>query len=230
MADWMGTPGGRLRLLLFDDHVLFRNGLSRALSLEPDMDVAGEADTAAEALSMIQRLPVDVAVMNIELPGNEVFDFLGGLSYGTRPKVVGVTAGITGYQVHRLLRAGIDGLHLKRDSLSLLCEVIRRLGAGMDVLDSPWLRELLDRRQQSAGASDSKPLTVRECEVLRCVVRGLTSKEIAYELNSTEAAVKSVIQQLFEKTGGRSRAQLVRLAMERFGDILEDSRATAARS
>lgn len=225
MADWIEAPAGKLRLLLLDDHVLFRNGLSRALAVEPDMAVVGEAETVPEAISIIQSNPVDVVLMNVDLPGHAVHDFLGRLSNsnGNRPKVVGLIAGMNGYQVQKLLRAGIDGLHLKRETLARLCEMIRRLGSGNAALDSAWLRALRDH-QQAAGA-DTKRLTTRESKVLRGVVRGLTSKEIAYELNSTEAGVKSVIQQLFEKTGVRSRAQLVRLAMERFGDLLEDYEA-----
>lgn len=220
MKDWIeGAPPGKLRLLLVDDQALCRNGLSRVLSLEPDMDVVEEAESVAEALSIIYRHRVDVVLLNVELPGQAVLDFLYGLPHENRPKVVGLTGGMNGYQAHKLLRAGIDGLHLRKEPLPLLCDLIRRLGDGKGVLDGAWLRELLDRQQILV-----RPLTPRECEVLRGVARGLTSKEIAYELNSTEAAVKSVIQQLFEKTGVRSRAQLVRLAMERFAGILEESR------
>lgn len=213
---------GKLRLLVLDDHALFRGGLARALAAESDMEVVAECATVSEALDVIAKHPVDVVLLDLELPGQHGGEFMNAFPPGSseRPRVLVVTGGVSEFQVHKLIRAGVEGLLLKKETIPMLCEAIRRVGAGQTALDSPWLRALVER--QRIQSQEQKPLTPREREVLRGVVQGFASKEIAFQLNSTEPAVKSVIQQLFEKTGVRSRAQLVRLALEKYPEVLEE--------
>jgi DNA-binding NarL/FixJ family response regulator len=206
------APSSKLRLLVLDDHALFSAGLSRALSMEPDMTIVAECPTVGDAVTFVQNNAVDIVLLDLDLAGEAGQDFLARTPAETRPKVLVVAGEISAFHVEHLIRNGVDGLQLKTESLGVLCEAIRRVGAGEKALDSAWLKPMIEGKR--TRVSGEGPFTAREREVLRGVLQGLSSKEIAHRSLSSEAAVKSVIQQLFHKTGTRSRAQLVRLTIE----------------
>jgi len=127
-----------------------------------------------------------------------------------------VTAGMSDAATVRVLESGSEGIFLKHSSPAQLVEAIRKLMAGEPWLDPRAMRSLI---AGATGRSEEQralqALTQRERFVLQGVFEGLTNKEIAAQLQISEGSVKAVLQQLFDKTGVRTRAQLVRIALER---------------
>jgi two-component system, NarL family, nitrate/nitrite response regulator NarL len=209
----------KIRLLLLDDHTLFRAMLKRLLDTETDFEVVAECSSTTEALEALTRNPVDLALVDYDLGKRETgFDFIRrarGAGYSSR--IFLLTAGMTDADYVRALGLGVCGLFLKNSSPELLTEAIRRVMAGETFLDQRCIRALVDAVDHPAGPPPVNELSEREREVLKGVFSGARNKEIASELNISEASVKSALKQLFLKTGAHNRSQLVRVALEEYG-------------
>jgi DNA-binding NarL/FixJ family response regulator len=210
------TESSRIRILIVDDHALFREGLARLLASEPDLEVAAHCASAAEGLEALISTPVDLALLDVDLGNERGLDFLvRARRQGFTGPVLIVTAGMAESEAAMLLAQGAAGIFLKQDSAQLLAKGIRTVAEGRAWIDQRHLTSLVGNRR-SPQAADSKGLTDREREVLRGVFDGLANKEIASRLQVSESGVKAVMQQLFQKTGVRTRSQLVRIALERY--------------
>ncbi len=210
-----------IRLLLLDDHLLFREGLSRLLAEEPDLHIAAQCSSTAEALQALASLhaagqPPDLILLDFDLGEENGFLFLGGArAAGFAGKVLMVTAGMSPGDTVRALEAGASGLFLKHAPPTELVAAIRAVLRGEALLSSSSLSRLLEAaRHEEARRAPALQLSERERAVLRGVFAGLANKEIAAQLGISEGYVKAVLQQLFAKTGVRTRAQLVRIALE----------------
>lgn len=207
-----------------DDHGLFRESLSRLLQAEPDLEIVGNCSNVAEALASLDREHVDLVLLDFDLGEQEGSLFLDtAKSKGFDGRVLMVTAGMSDAGTLRALESGASGIFLKHSPPAQLIEAIYKVMAGEMWLDPKAVRSLV------AGASGrteehrtSQPLTERERAVLKGVFEGHTNKEIAAGLEISEGSVKAVMQQLFDKTGVRTRSQLVRIALER---LTQDWRA-----
>jgi DNA-binding NarL/FixJ family response regulator len=207
----------RAAILLVDDHTIFREGVSRMLAREADFDVVGDVATAAEGLGKLRDTAVDVVLLDFDLGGREGVTFAEqARTIQPSARVLVVTAGVDEREAMSLMRAGVAGVFSKRDSAQSLVQTIRMVLAGRVAFDEPLFRRTVgDAAQREERASGSR-FTPRERQVLDCVLEGLANKEIADRLGVTESAVKGTLQQLFAKTGVRTRGQLVRIALERF--------------
>ena len=203
----------RIRLLLLDDHILFREGLVRLLETEPDFDTVGQCGSFDEALSVLARMPVDIVLLDFELENDVGLRLLGASrDGGYRHKTLMVTAGMNPIDTSRAMNMGISGIFLKHSSPAMLLEAIRAVAAGQIWMDP----KISQSEPEKPGAKPAvRHLTEREQEVLRSVFEGLSNKEIAYKIGVSQSSVKATLQQLFEKTGVRTRSQLVRIAIER---------------
>jgi DNA-binding NarL/FixJ family response regulator len=132
------------------------------------------------------------------------------------PRVLMVTAGITPSESVQILNQGASGIFLKHSSPALLAEAIRRVHGGETWVDQRCLRDIVQVASQPENHRASKDFTERERAVLRGVFEGLSNKEIGARLEISESSVKAALQQLFHKTGVRTRSQLVRIALEQF--------------
>jgi two-component system nitrate/nitrite response regulator NarL len=130
--------------------------------------------------------------------------------------VLVITAGVTDRQALELLDGGADGIFHKTSPPEDLIDAIRHVIRGERWLGEPYRRRL--EEGVAEPATGAKQLTNRERQVLRAVVEGLANKEIAARLDISESSVKAALQQLFFKTGVRTRSQLVRFALERYRD------------
>jgi DNA-binding NarL/FixJ family response regulator len=205
---------GRTRVLLVDDHALFREGLARLLSSEPDLDVVADVATIADGLQALASRRVDVVLLDLDLGDERGFDFITrARAQGFQGPVLIVAAGMTQAEAARLIAQGAAGIFLKRDSAQLLAKGIRTVADGRAWIDQQFLSSLVGA--PPAGAEERAGFSPREREVLRGVFDGLANKEIAGRLGVSESAVKGVLQQLFHKTGVRTRSQLVRIVLER---------------
>ncbi len=212
----MTTAAALIRLLLVDDHALFREGLVRLLSAEPDLRVVAHVATVPEGLAALAEGDIDVVLLDVDLRNERGLDFLvRAREQGFEGPVLLVTAGIAESQAALFILHGASGIFLKQDSVELLAKGIRTVAEGRAWIDH-WQLTSLVNRPPDAPPSDGTPLTAREREVLRGVFDGLANKEIAARLAVSESSVKAVLQQLFHKTGVRTRSQLVRIALERY--------------
>jgi DNA-binding NarL/FixJ family response regulator len=206
----------RTRLLLVDDHVLFREGLSRLLASEPDFEIAGSCGTAAEALEVLKQTSVDIVLLDFDLGEEHANKTISSARcQGFEGKILMVTAGMSANESAVAIRLGASGILLKQNSTATLIKAIRMVVGGEGWVDEKVIRLLADAVDRSEYLGSGKSLTKREQQVLRSVFEGLTNKEIAVQLDVTESAVKATLQQLFHKTGVRTRSQLVRIALER---------------
>src|ERR1700720_4652646 len=214
------------RILLIDDHSLFREAIARLLGAEPDFQVVGECATVEEGLNHLRTDNADVVLLDINLGLQQGGAFLNlAWAQGFLGKILVVTAGVSKVEAARLIERGCSGIILKHERPQLLVERIRAVmnQPAEHPVSGPSDLGKLD----PSGEASARPFTRRERQILRAVFSGKSNKEIAHDLQVSEALVKAVLQQLFAKTGVRTRSQLVRTAIERHWKELEDETAGA---
>src|SRR5262249_11499462 len=167
---------------------------------------------------VLRQHHVDLILLDFDLGHRNGLDFirLAKLN-GIEAKVLVVTAGIDARDAAQLIRAGISGVFLKRDSAETLAHTIREVVAGKVFFEHDLLQRAV--ATETPGDDDSsirERFTERERQVLAHVFEGLANKEIAGRLDVSESSVKATLQQLFAKTGVRTRSQLVRITLERY--------------
>jgi DNA-binding NarL/FixJ family response regulator len=206
-----------IRILLVDDHSLFRDSLSRLLQTEPGFHIVGTCASISETLAIAAREQPDIILLDYDLGEEQGTAALEEIrKSGFHGRILMVTAGMSDAATVRVLESGSEGIFLKHSSPAQLVEAIRKLVAGEPWLDPRAMRSLIaGATGRSEEQRTSQVLTPRERYVLQGVFEGLTNKEIAAQLQISEGSVKAVLQQLFDKTGVRTRAQLVRIALER---------------
>jgi DNA-binding NarL/FixJ family response regulator len=200
-----------VRVLLADDHALFRSGLRAVLDTQPDLECVGEAADGREAVRQIAALQPDVAVLDIRMPG------LDGLTAAEavldRPDVRTRVLVLTTYDhdehVHRALRAGASGFLLKSLPPEELASAIRVAARGDAVIDPSVTRRLAHRLASglvaAAGPPELERLTARERQVLRLVAEARSNAEIALLLHVGEETVKTHVSRILSKLGLRDR-------------------------
>ncbi|MDQ6707965.1 MAG: response regulator transcription factor, partial [Acidobacteriota bacterium] len=196
---------------------MFREGLSRLLEAEPDFRIAGNCASVSEALAALESEPADVVLLDYDLGQEQGSEFIRLAKLRRfNLRVLMVTAGMSDTDTLRALENGASGIFLKHSPPAQLVAAIHKVFNGETWLDSGAVRSLIaGASERSEEQRTSQPLNQRERAVLKALFEGLTNKEIATKLNITETAVKWAIQQLFDKTGVRTRSQLVRIALEK---------------
>ena len=209
-----------IRLLLVDDHSLFRESLSRLLDSEPDFQVVAHCASTAEAGEALIANPIDLMLLDYDLGQDNGLDFIHkARGVGYRGRIFIITAGMTDAESVRALGLGVCGIFLKHSPPALLCEAIRKVMAGESWIDQRCIQSLVRAVGAASEHTARKQLTERESAVLKGVFEGLSNKEIGASLGISEASVKSALQQLFVKTGVRTRSQLVRVALEEHASL-----------
>ena len=202
---------------MLDDHTLFRESLSRLLDAEPDFEMVADCSSIEQAIAILSSRTVDLVLLDYDLGPQRAPDFLDRMrALPLPPRVLMVTAGITPSESVQILNEGASGIFLKHSSPALLAEAIRRVHGGETWVDQRCLRDIVQVASQPENHRASKDFTERERAVLRGVFEGLSNKEIGARLEISESSVKAALQQLFHKTGVRTRSQLVRIALEQF--------------
>ncbi len=201
-----------VRVFIVDDHTLFREGLTRLLTSDPRLEVVGGAGSSEEALAALAKTPVDVLIADYDLGTSTAVPLIAALGErGLTIKSLLVTAGVPNRDALELMRLGVAGiLHKQRAPEELLRSIID-VAQGKVVMDQGYFKSLVEA---AAVVPERRRLTDRERTILKLLLEGNSNKEIANRLGSSESAVKAGLQQLFAKTGVRSRSQLVRIALE----------------
>ena len=204
-----------VRLLLVDDHVLFRQSVARLLASEPDFEVVAECIAIDEALDILERAAVDIVLLDYDLGSDRGDRFIAASRrLKAVPKTLLVTAGMSPAEYAASLRLGASGIFLKHASPGALVQAIRLVASGAMWVDQSVLQQLAAQTGAESAPHTRPQLTEREQRVLQGVFEGLANKEIGVRLGISESAVKSTLQQLFRKTQVRTRSQLVRVALE----------------
>ena len=210
-------PRNTLRVVVVDDHPLFRRGLVDALRHEPGIAVCAEAATVAAALASVAEHQPDVAIVDLSLGDESGLDLVAALAKGQPTVRVLVLSGHD-ERVHadRALKAGALGYIMKDKAASELAAAVRRVAAGMSYV-SP---ETADRILRSLGTpqrdvrrSGLDRLSDRERRVLTMMGRGLTTREIATELDLSVKTVESHYAHMKDKLGARNARELMRIAV-----------------
>ncbi len=207
----------KIRLLIVDDHSLFREGLARLLAAEPEFEITGNCAHLDEALKMLEGDQIDMVLLDHDLETEQGWRLLENIKHrANKPKVLMVTAGMSRADMLNVMDLGAAGIFLKHSPPAQLAEAIRRVIAGEMWLDPKAVKPLIRSatRRADEGRLESS-LSDREKAVLKGVLEGASNKKIGASLHLSEGTVKAALQQLFGKTGVRTRSQLVRLALER---------------
>ena len=208
----------KTRVLLVDDHNIVRLGLMTLINDQPNLEVVGEAGTAAEAVRAAERLKPDVVLMDIRMPGE------GGIE-ATRQitarwpniKVVMLTSYADDELVVRAIRAGAAGYVLKQVDNKELLRAIEAAARGEAVLDAATTGRLLARMREVERRADEdafRELSDREMDVLAPLARGKTNAEIGELLNLSEKTVSNYVSTILEKLNLSNRIELATYAVE----------------
>jgi DNA-binding NarL/FixJ family response regulator len=207
-----------VRALLIDDHALFRESICRVLRDAEGLEIE-HCSSIREALPLLEQKQFDLVLLDHDLGSERASQFLpAARQIGFEGRVLVVTAWISENEARRLIRQGVAGIFLKQGPISQLNESIRTVLAG-----GTWMDRSFTRMEENGGGpaqSGSPIFTERQRMVLRFVLEGLSNKEIAWRLQISESYVKAILQSLFQKTGVRTRGQLVRVAVEQYEDQL----------
>jgi len=207
-----------VRVVLADDQPLVRAGLRVVIADTPDLDVAGEAATGAQAVQLARDLRPDVVVMDIRMPGMDGIEATGMITADNAARVLVLTTFDDDDYVYAALRAGASGFLVKDMALQDILAAIRVVAAG-DALIAPsvtrrLIAQFAGRPQTSRPRREIDGITEREREVLTLVGRGLSNPEIAASLFISAGTAKAHVARLLAKLGARDRVQLVIAAYE----------------
>lgn len=201
-----------IRVLLCDDHKMFREGIVSRLSYLPDVEVVGEAANGAEAVALAKKLMPDVVVMDLEMPGMGGLEAIARILADTKETHVLV---LTGYDsdadVMGALEKGAAGYVVKDSPSAELFRAIRRVASGL-LHVSPDVASRLVRLRQ---AGPSLTLNDREAEILRMVAEGKKTREIARSVRLADRTVKHYLELIRQKLGAKNSSHAVALAIQR---------------
>jgi DNA-binding NarL/FixJ family response regulator len=199
----MATP---IRVIIADDHTLFRQGLKSMLRLQPDVNVVAELERASELLPTLERHRCDVLLLDLQMERNALADIE---ALTERVAIVVVTASERLEDALAAIRAGARGVVFKRFAIETLMTAIRAVAEGQ-VWMPPALQAAVAAGLRGPAAAS---LTRREREIVRYVALGLRNAEVGQELGISEVTVKTHINNIFQKLGIRDRVELALYAV-----------------
>jgi len=205
----------RIRLVVVDDHALFRRGLVSLLEDMHEFEVIGEAGDGQDALDLIQRLRPDVVLMDVNMPRMDGIQAVNQLrSQHIDVRVMMLTISQNDEDLLQAIQAGADGYVLKNTEPEDLRRGILRVAQGQGVL-SPEVTAAVLKAAAHRGVPDNDGLlSERELEVMACLTEGQTTLQIAGRLFISENTVKTHIRHILEKLGAANRTEAVSKAMQ----------------
>ena len=217
-----------IRVLIADDHPIFRDGLRKLLESEPGMRVVGEAADGAEAVSMARQLMPDILLLDLampRLPGMEALRELAGAS--THVRTILLTAAIEKQQIVEALQLGAKGVVLKESATELLMKSIRSVMAGEYWVGRETVHALVWTLAELIPAPGEElkrknfGLTPREMEIVSTIVAGYTNKDVAAKFSISEQTGKPHLTNIFDKLGVSNRLELALFAVNHH--LIQDS-------
>jgi two-component system, NarL family, nitrate/nitrite response regulator NarL len=209
-----------IKLVIIDDHAMFRAGVASLLAKEADFAVVGSYGSAKEALTNLSDTRPSLILLDFDLGTEAAVEFAREVkARGYTSQILVVTAGINEQEALQLIQAGVSGILHKHNPPEVLCATIRQVAAGEVCLEKNYLKPLF-RTLDQTRPQEQPDLTVRDKAILRYIFQGLSNKEIGGHLELSEGSVKACLRQLFQKLGVHTRAQLVKVAIEQYRDQL----------
>jgi DNA-binding NarL/FixJ family response regulator len=206
-----------IRIVLADDHVLFRQALRNLLDTEPGLRVVGEADDGHAAIDLVGKVLPDVVVLDVSMPAVDGITATEILrSRYPQIGIVMLTMFTEDAMVIRAIRAGADGYLLKSSESYRVVEAIRTVARGDSIIDPELASKVMNEFRRLSDIVDGvnvAGLTEREVALLQLVTNGLSNKEIADELGLAESTVKNRLSVLFQKLDVKDRTQAAIYAM-----------------
>jgi two-component system, NarL family, response regulator len=199
----------KIRILIGEDHPIFREGLVEVLTRQKDMRVIGEAGNGGEVCRLYDRLSPDLLLLDLRMPGKDGLEVIKELMIRTpKPRIVVMTVCQATEDIRSALTAGAKGYLLKGAEPRELCDTIRKVFAGDVVLPLTVSGKL--------AASLAEPqLSAREMQVLQQLCAGDSNKEIAQKIYLSESTVKFYIRHLYKKLGAAGRSAAITIAVRR---------------
>jgi DNA-binding NarL/FixJ family response regulator len=198
----------KIRILLVDDHIVLRMGLTTATNGEPDMEVVADADNGPGAIKAYRAHRPDVVVLDLRLPGLNGVDTIRALRHEFHEARVLVFSNYaSGDEVYQALTAGACGFVVKDMALNRLLDAIRRIHSGEQYIPPEIAMQMSERVVSH--------LSTRELEVLRLVAKGLSNKEIGAALHVVEGTIKIHLTNILAKLGVSDRTQAILAAVKR---------------
>jgi len=212
------------RIVIADDHPIFRDGLRRLLETEPDLKVIGEACDGAEAVKLARQLKPDILLLDLAMPRHPGLEALREMSSATNQSAVRVillTAAAEKNQIVEALQLGARGVVLKDSATQLLLKAIHTVMAGEywiareNISDLVQVLRASEKRSRKETKQRNRRLTARELEVVSAVVAGYTNRDIAQKFSLSEDTVKHHLTNIFDKLGVSNRLELAIHAISR---------------
>jgi DNA-binding NarL/FixJ family response regulator len=205
-----------IRVLVVDDHALFRRGLEMVLEQEPDIEVVGEASDGAEAVERASDTTPDVVLMDVRMPRRGGIDACTAIKDAVpSTKIIMLTISDEEADLYDAIKAGAMGYLLKEISIEEVASAIRAVHGGQSLISPSMASKLLNEFASMIKRTDERQqvptprLTDREMEVLRLVAKGLNNRDIAKQLYISENTVKNHIRNILEKLQLHSRMEAV---------------------
>jgi DNA-binding NarL/FixJ family response regulator len=220
------TPGPKIRIVVADDHPIFRDGLCKLLALEEDFEVVAQAQDGRQVLEVLQQLAPDILLLDLKMPGLDGLATLQRLqAVKNKTRVIVLTASDDKNEFVQAMRLGTSGIVLKQTATELLIKSIRRVHAGEIWLDSHTTAAVIrqfvaadEAPPQMAPAipgreRERSPLSQREREIVALVAQGFKNKEMAEKMFISEQTVKNHLHNIFDKLGVSDRLELALYAI-----------------
>ncbi|HTM42683.1 MAG TPA: response regulator transcription factor [Terriglobales bacterium] len=208
-----------MRILLADDHPIFRDGLRRLLETEPGFRVVGEASDGAEAVAMAKKLKPDLLLLDLAMPKHPGLEAVRELGNSDTPvRILLLTAAVEKEQIVEALQLGARGVVLKESATQLLLNSIRAVMAGQYWVGRETISNLVEYLRgllapPPAPKQKKFGLTPRELEIVSAVVAGYTNKDVAAHYKISEDTVKHHLSNIFDKLGVSTRLELALFAV-----------------
>lgn len=206
-----------IRILVADDHAIFRDGLRRLLEAADDVQIVGEASNGLECTKMLAKFKPDILLLDLRMPEKDGLGVLEEVNFDSLPtRVIVLTAAEDDRDVVRAMRLGARGVVLKQSASDLLVKSIRKVHDGEIWLDNRMTAEVIDafKKSAEAGQRREKPLlSEREKEIVQLVAQGFRNREIGEKLFISEQTVKNHLHNIFDKLGVSDRLELALYAI-----------------
>ena len=227
-ASGMGTPTkSKIRIVVADDHPIFRDGLCRLLALEDDFEVVAQAQDGRQVLDVLQQFEPDILLLDLKMPGLDGLATLQRLQIAkNKTRVIVLTASDDKNEFVQAMKLGTSGIVLKQTATELLIKSIRKVHAGEIWLDSYTTAAVIRQfvandespvaaMQQASPARERErsPLSQREREIVALVAQGFKNKEMAEKMFISEQTVKNHLHNIFDKLGVSDRLELALYAI-----------------
>jgi two-component system nitrate/nitrite response regulator NarL len=198
------------RVLLVDDHPLFRSGVAQLISSQPDFEVVGEAACSDDGVSLAETLKPDLVLMDLHMGDSSGLDALRQIrESGSGAEVIILTVSDAEHDFVRAVRAGAKGYLLKGSEPEEILDKLRLAARGQTVFTEPLMNLLLGAMRDGppAAPTDAECLTTREKQILQLIAAGKSNKHIARELNISDSTVKVHVKNLLRKLNLQSRLE-----------------------